>query len=174
VRKRKHFLVALVSIATVSGVVALAQGRGGFAPVNWKPGQDIHPKNGAVSVSAAKIGPPNWSYAVEAGPCPRCGGGVSVMSEVEEVSIVSNFVPVQCGNTATVKDISTSTAGWKTSPTGEVLVGPRPGSKGMEFDINCDAKNGPIYLRITVVYPAEGNKRETLSVGPLPGPVDPQ
>jgi len=25
-----------------------------------------------------------------------------------------------------------------------------------------------------VVYPAEGNKRETLSVGPLPGPVDPQ
>jgi hypothetical protein len=44
----------------------------------------------------------------------------------------------------------------------------------MEFDIKCDAKNGPIYLRVTVLHPALGNRRETVSVGPLPGPVDPQ
>jgi hypothetical protein len=96
---------------------------------------------------------------------------VSVQNEVQRVAIIS-IVPVRCGNTASIKDISTSTAGWKTDATGEILEGPRGGSHEMAFDIGCDTKNGPIYIEVTVLSP-RGGQLKSLIVGPMPGPVDP-
>lgn len=66
-RNQSFFLTALVGIAAVSGVVALAQGRGGFVPVNWKPGDKVTGGIEEAYVTVDKIGPPNWSYTVQHG-----------------------------------------------------------------------------------------------------------
>ena len=42
--------------------------------------------------------------------------------------------------------------------------------KTAEFTIECDVKNGPIYLR---VKSKEGTNNYAHIVGPLPGPVGP-
>ncbi len=66
-RSRNLSLIALVGITAGLGVVALAQGKGSFAPVNWKPGDEFRVGREEAFVTVDKIGPPNWSYTVKSG-----------------------------------------------------------------------------------------------------------
>ncbi len=96
---------------------------------------------------------------------------MSAQTTLERVAIISNFVPVECGNAGKVKDITSPTAGWRTD-TGETFEAPKGRPMEMALDINCDARNGPIYLEV-VVHSPYLTFSKTFIIGPMPGPVDP-
>jgi hypothetical protein len=171
IRCRALSLSAILVVAVATGLAAFAQGRGspGFTPTNWKPGNKVTSKGGEVQVIVQSLGPPVWDYSIAGQNCPTCGSP-RFPSTIEEVVIVSDFVPVECGNRIK-KMISSTTAGWKAVGEGESFVGPKGGTKQMGLQINCDAKDGSIYLQVKW---SQGTVSGTATVGPLPGPVDPQ
>lgn len=170
-RSRRHALslTAVFAIAVAFGLVAFAQGRTGFTPQSWKPGNVVKSKGGEVQVTLQTIGPPVWDYFIAGLNCPSCGSP-RFPPTIEEVVIVSNFVPVECGNT-TKKMIWSTTPGWNESDHGKVWVDPKGGSKVMGLVIQCDAKDESIYLQVKW---SQGAFTGTANVGPLPGPVNPQ
>lgn len=171
-RARTAFAVLILGIAI--GAVAFAQsGRIViFGSTHWAPGKSTTSRDGMVEATLDKMGPPDWAYTVEGGMYPTCCTN-SVQVRIEQVQIVSNFVPVECGNlNPKHKHVSTATAKWKPNTQGNVLEGPRDESTSMSFNINCDANNGTIYLLVDWFLP-DGAHRGHSAVGPIPGPVQP-
>ncbi len=141
-----------------------------FTPANWKNGDRVQSKDASVEVTVVKIGPALWSYQVDAMPCPTCG--ISVKPTLQSVQIISNYVPDRCGNMDPKhKCVSTSTADWAPNAVGSIISTQKKDQTSMAFDINCDAKNGPIYLTVDMDW--QGTAK-TVTVGPMPGPIDPQ
>ncbi len=170
IRRHALFLTAAVAIAVASGLAAFAQGgTPGFRPLNWKPGNVVKSKGGEVQVTLQTIGPPVWDYFIAGLNCPTCGSP-RFPPTIEEVVIQSNFVPIECGNKVK-KMIWSTTRGWTGSDDGRVWVGPKGGSKEMGLVIQCDVKDGPVYLHVKW---SQGAFSGTAKLGPLPGPVNPQ
>ena len=140
-------------------------------PTNWKNGDKSTSTDNRVSVTVAKIGPNLWSYAVEGQPCRNCTPGMAVDAELQSVQIVSNYVSDKCGNiNPKDKHVISTTKGWDPNATGEIIEGPKNGTKEMTFNIDCDAKNGPVYL---IVENTVQKQSKSTTVGPIPGPTAP-
>jgi hypothetical protein len=169
IRRRALSLTAVLVVAVASGLTAFAQGGNpGFTPSNWKPGNKVPSQGGEVQITLAKIGPPTWEYFIAGFKCPTCKSE-RFPPTLDEVAIVSNFVPVQCGNTVK-KMISSSTRGWTEDNHGQAWIAPKGGLKEMGLVITCDAKDDPIYLQVKWTEGIVSGVARVL----LPGPVNPQ